>query len=157
MNESFVTKSWIVCCGRIVKVCDENVLKNCFIELLKMFHRIVEDVLKKCFIICIKFVMSVRTLLDRFSKIIRWRCDEIYSPYLNKVVVKVLWWMKVWWKMRWRMRWRTWWRVWWRVWWNICHPVCWSCDEMFCDEMFSDEELFHNRFIIWRTICYSIV
>ena len=30
--ESFVMKSWIVCCGRIVKVCDENVLKNCFID-----------------------------------------------------------------------------------------------------------------------------
>ena len=53
--ESFVMKSWIVCCGRIVKVCDENVLKNCFIDCWnvcwnvccdKAEMKVVKDVLK---------------------------------------------------------------------------------------------------------------
>ena len=89
--------------------CDEDVLKNCFIEL---FHRIVEDVLKMCWrcveellkiciIICIKLVMSVWTLLDRFSKIIRWRCEVLFSIFeyswnevMNNPSLNMLWWSK---------------------------------------------------------------
>ena len=64
MNESFVTKSWIVCCGRIVKVCDENVLKNCFID---------------CWM---KYEMNVKTNVEinaEIKYVLCWSCVEVVS------------------------------------------------------------------------------
>ena len=83
------------CCDEeLFHRCVEDVLKMCWrcVEwsvkwMLKMCWRIVEELLKICIIICIKLVMSVWTLLDRFSKIIRWRCEVLFSIFETK------WWI----------------------------------------------------------------
>ena len=69
-----VKESHSICWTIIPK---NNVVKIVKFVVLKMWWRIVEDLYQ----VCIKLVMSVWTLLDHFSKIIRWRCEVLFSIF----------------------------------------------------------------------------
>ena len=82
MNDPCSIVEWTMM-KNVVKVLSLNLLRKIcerFGEISVtqlLWWRIVEDLYQ----VCIKFVMSVWTLLDRFSKIIRWRCEVLFSIF----------------------------------------------------------------------------
>ena len=78
MNESFVTKSWIVCCGRIV-------MKNCDEELWKyvMSWSCVEECVEECVANLSldlswwdSWIISHTIYHESFVKGLWWNCDS---------------------------------------------------------------------------------